>query len=182
MTFSRSLSFALLAFGILVMPGCNRSRVRKKEIKSEVEKQREEAAKRIDNFVYDGPIFLGKKSISEIRKLGKLKNESVNYEDNPYVDGEKLEFRTLEFDGLTLSGIVNDGIFSAISISVTSPQWQIQFGLNVGTPASRVPSALGQPPRPMKGPVESFSGETESVDFTVNAGKITKIEFSYYFD
>jgi len=173
--------FVALAILPLVL-NCHRSE--KKKPIALVAKAKADAAllEKIDQFVYDGPLFMKNKTLSEVRQLGVLMDEKVTYEDNPNVDNAKIEFRTFRFEGLEVSGVVDKGSFSAISIIVTDPRWPILHNLNVGTSSAQVPSALGQPPRSMKGPVEEFSGETETVKFTIHQGKINKIEFQYYFD
>src|SRR5512133_827181 len=159
--------------------GCKRSEEKKRM--AMVAKAEESSAvfEKIDQFVYDGPLFLKDKTLAQERQLGVLKNEKVTFEANPHVDDAKIEFRTLQFDGLEVSGIVDKESFSAISVTVTDPRWQILHDLNVGSPAARVPQVLGQPPRSMNGPVEEFTGLTETVKFTVSQGKISKIDFIY---
>jgi hypothetical protein len=176
----------ILAVFIMAIQGCDQVKQKQQSTESADFQKWAEIAKKIDEFVYQGPLFLGqnssRKSLSEIRQLGEIKNESVKYANNPHVEGEKIEFRTFVFEGLVLYGVVDKQNFYAITIIITNPKWKILYDLNVESPASRVPAALGQPPRPMQGPVERFSGQTESVDFTIDNGKIAKIEFNYYFD
>ena len=162
--------------------GCDRGA--RREVEQNIRKAQEaaEVISRIDAFVYDAPVFFGQGDLARLRALPTFKSESVEFVDAPNAEGEKLECRTFLFDGLKVYGVVSEGKLQPISIEISAPRWKVLHDLNVGSDASRVPGALGQPPRVMKGPVEEFSGETETVRFFISKGKIERIELAYYFD
>ncbi len=139
-------------------------------------------AARIDRFVDEGPQFLGKKTLPELRKLGVLKREKVEKSPNPHIPGKVVEYRTLVFDGLEIYGDVHEPQkLAPIRVVVTSSKWQIQNGLSVGSPETSVTEALGKPNKVHGGSLE-YCGETDCVYFFTAKGKVTKIEFSFYAD
>jgi hypothetical protein len=136
----------------------------------------------IDQYVNEAPLFPSSGPLATLRKIAPLKHETVAYQDNPYVEGAKLEFRTLDFEGLTLYGVVDGGELAPISITITNSKWGLREGLNVGVSFDKVLAVLGPKSLSEKGQVKSFAGEAQTVDFTVVQNKITKIQLFYYFD
>lgn len=134
----------------------------------------------IDRFVSEGAQFLGKKTLPNLRKLGVLKHEKVEKSPNPHMPGKVIEYRTLVFDGLEIYGdIPEPQKLAPIRVVVTSSKWEIQKGLSVGSPISRVTETLGQPNKTNGGTLE-YCGETDCVYFSATKGKVSKIEFSFY--
>jgi len=139
----------------------------------------------IDDFVLHGPLFLpGTETvpIAAIRSLGKLERESVRKVANR-LDPIKIdEFRTFVFDGLEIYGYVGDRQeLWPIRITVTKPPWPIRDGLVVGSDASRVVALLGTPTDATPD-VLTYHGDTQSVNFYLDGGRIVKIEFIDYLD
>jgi len=135
----------------------------------------------IDKFVYEGPQFIGTKTLPELRKLGVL-HEKVEKSPNPHISDKVIEYRTLTFDGLEIYGdIPKPQKLAPIKVTVTSPKWKIQKGLSVGSPVTRITETLGRPNKTNDGSLE-YCGETECVYFFTSNGKISKIEFRYYAD
>ena len=137
---------------------------------------------RIDKFVYEAPLFIKSKSLKEIKKIGKLKQELTDKQPNNHDATVTDTFITLRFDGLEIYGYLKSKeTLCPIRITITKPQWKILNGLNVDTPSSRIIQILGQPNEEKKN-IKKYCGETECVSFSEASGKITKIQFNYYLD
>jgi hypothetical protein len=162
---------------LILMIACLRIAVAAEQSESSLDR-----AARIDKFVEEGPQFIGKKTLSELRKLGVLKHEKVEKSPNSYIPGKIIEYRTLVFDGLEIYGDTpRPQKLVPIRVIVTDSKWPIQNGLSVGSPEARVIEALGKPNKIHNGSLE-YCGETDRVYFFTVNGKVTKIEFSFYAD
>jgi len=139
----------------------------------------------IDDFVLRGPLFLPGTTtvpIAVIRSLGELERESVSRAASRLDPIKVDEFRTFVFDGLEIYGYVGDRQeLWPVRITVTKPQWPIRDGLAVGSAASRVAERLGAPTE-VTPDVLTYHGDTQNVNFYLDAGRITRVEFIYYQD
>ena len=89
---------------------------------------------------------------------------------------------TLQFDGLEIYGYLNSpNELSLIHVTITSPKWEILYGLNVGSYASRISQYLGSPIDEKKS-IKSYCGESERVEFSTENNRISKVELFYYMD
>jgi hypothetical protein len=137
---------------------------------------------KIDSFVLDGPLFLKDKSLPALRRLGKLKAESVEKAVNRHNPAQTDEFMTFKFDGLEIYGFVRPSQeLAPILVTITNARWKVLNDLNVGAPSERVIKVLGQPDEKTEN-IMTYRGESEKVNFHVSKSKITKVEFIYYFD
>ncbi len=137
---------------------------------------------RIDKFVHDAPLFIKGRKLQELKKIGKLKKQTVEKSVNPY-DPKKIdEFWTLQFDGLDIYGYLHksDELWP-IHITITKPRWKLMHNLTIGTDYSRVVRVLGPPTKKNRGTIE-YSGEADSVVFHFTGAKVSKIELFYYVD
>jgi len=137
---------------------------------------------RIDTFVKEAPLFINSKSLSQLRHIGILTHESVEHIPNRYDPNKIDDFITLQFDGLQIYAYVKseDEIWP-IHITVTTPQWQILNGLNVGVSDSRITQILGHSTEENQ-QVRQYTGIKESIVFHIKKARISKIELLYYLD
>jgi hypothetical protein len=141
-----------------------------------------ERLEKIDQFVWNAPLFLNKNasSLQTARSVGKLQHEEIKKEPNQYIPDEVLEYRTLKFDGLVIYGRVEKGTeFLPITITISKDTWRVRDNLNVGTSTDHIREILGSPMK-ITGDYWEFQGESERVRFFVNGKTITKIELIYY--
>ena len=142
----------------------------------------DERIKRIDDFMRDRPSFLQKQSLEEFRGLAKIQGEKMEKVPNRHVAGDMLEYRQLRFNGLELYGqVTSSQEFSPIVVTVTTPNWKIARGLDVGTPAGRIEALLG-PPMVKTDMLLEYQGTSDIVKFHVGRGVIRRIELVYYHD
>ena len=142
----------------------------------------DERLERIDDFLRHRPSFLNKRSLQEFRGLGKLLSEKTEKVPNRHVADEILEYRQIQFNGLELHGqMTSSQEFSPIVVTVTTPNWKIPRGLDVGTPAGRVEALLG-PPMVKTDMFLEYQGTSDIVKFHVARGVIRRIELIYYHD
>lgn len=134
----------------------------------------------VDVFVWEAlPDLPDGAPLHAARKLGKLVDEKVTYKDNEYIPGRKIEERTLTHDGLVISGWVDGGKFRRTHVLVTKPVWRVRDGLGVGAGVQDLARVLGRA-QGRSGDVFTYSGETESVRFTIRDGKVAQVEFLIY--
>ena len=137
---------------------------------------------KIDQFVYDAPLFIKDKSLIALRKLDQLKDERVKKESNPHIPGKIIEYRTLLFEGLKIYGSVHEQKeLWPIQITVTDSRWKILNKLNVGSSVEQIEQVLGKPTKEYSN-IKQYCGETECVDFYIKDAKIIKVELNYYLD
>ena len=139
---------------------------------------------KIDKFVSNAPIFISTYSLKNLRKIGSLKKETSEKHPNPHVPSKTLEYINLEYEGLEIAGVIieegSDHV-TPIRITLSSPQWNVLYGLNVGTQILKIKEILGTPTD--KGPnFLEYCGETDCVIFSHDKGKITAIQLNYYVD
>jgi hypothetical protein len=137
---------------------------------------------KIDKFIYEAPLFMKGKSLYEIRNIGKPNREFIENKPNSH-DVKTIDtFITLQFDGLEIYGYLkSEDELWPIRVTITKPQWKILDALDVGAPISRIEKVLG-PPKEREKNLRKYCGETECVFFYINKGRISKVEFYYYFD
>ena len=138
-------------------------------------------AQAVDAFLHAGPWFSGPQTLAVLRRLAPLKSERKVPLTTEFQNQTATDRRALEFDGLLLEGSVEGDTFQIQAISVTSPRWALGQGLNVGTPATRIPTALHQPHQVLQEPAESYSGEAGTVRFTLRDGLILKVDITLHF-
>lgn len=155
----------------------------------------EERRARIEQFIYEGPLFLQDNSVTAIRNLGE-KNELVEtdiHSDDPSQYGHIQGSKIWKWDGLEIIGFEFEESYGRILdpseviskkvrpelITITSPRWKLLNGLEVEMSADRVIEVLGQPQR-REGDALIFGGDPSEVTFYINENKITKIIFWYY--
>ena len=139
-------------------------------------------ASKIDEYIFNAPIFMKGKTLSEIRNIGKLKREYSEKKQNPH-DASLIDtFVTLQFEGLEIYGYLKkQDILWPIRIIITEPKWKISNGLDVGTPSLNILKLLGSPTLKTDNKIE-YCGETDCVYFYEDKKIISKIEFHYYLD
>lgn len=145
------------------------------------------ASKKIDQFVWDGPTFLEGLSIEQIRNLAAIEKETKQEEDNPFVDGEKIPYYIFVFkDGLEVyCRVVSDHAdgphVQLTSVDISSSKWPVLHELNVGQDVAKVVSVLGKPDSDEHN-IMTYSGQTEEVSFHYSNGFVTRVVFQYYAD
>ncbi len=138
---------------------------------------------RIDEFVWDGRLFMkGRLSLQQVTALSTVLKQEIAQAPNRHLPGQINEYRTLVFEGLELYGLVTPTQeFWTITTVITSSKWKVRHGLGIGTSASRIENVLGPPMERANG-VLRYEGESERVNFHVENGVITKLEFVHYVD
>jgi hypothetical protein len=137
---------------------------------------------RIDQFVEEGVVFAKDTTLPALRNLPGLKNESSAKEINRHDPKKITEFKRLEYNGLMIYGyVMESGKLGLIEVTITSPQWKILNGLNVGAEFKKIVQVLGTPDT-VKDDLKTYCGETECVEFKTKADLISEIRFLYYAD
>jgi hypothetical protein len=154
-------------------------------------KFKEVSLEEIDQFATGAPLFIKDYSLEAIRGIGKIIKEETKKTENLH-DQRKINFeKTFHFEGLTIEGLVvvdktigeEKGSSEVLlsSITVTSPQWRILHGLEVGAPAEKLLEVLGTPYEDINSVIK-YAGTTEEIHFFIKQKKIEKIHFIYYLD
>jgi hypothetical protein len=141
-------------------------------------------ADKIDQFIQDAPLFLKDKTMSGIRKLGKIVKEDTKKEPNPYIQGVTMLIKEFHFEGLQIVGVIvdskkEDDPMLLNSIVVTHPQWKILNGLDVGVTVEKIEQVLGVPSEKSEKAI-SYNGAGNHIYFHLKQGKVEKIAISYY--
>lgn len=136
----------------------------------------------VDQFVWEGAVFVKDTSLPALRNLPGLKSEVSTKERNRHYPEKVTEFKTFEYDGLQIYGYIMDsGSLGLIKVTVTKPQWKILHELNVGKEFRHVVQFLGAPDA-TEGQLMRYCGETECVEFETKGDAISKIRFLHYTD
>lgn len=135
----------------------------------------------VDQFVWNAfPDLPDGAPLAKARSLGALPVERVRYLDNEYDPGQQIEERTFVYDGLEITGQVAAGQkFRQWHAKVTKPGWSVRDGLGVGASVKDLARVLGCA-NSRNGEVLTYSGETESVRFTIRNGRIASVEIFLY--
>lgn len=135
----------------------------------------------VDRFVWSSlPDLPDGARLAKARALGALPLERVRFLDNEYDPGQKIEERTLVYDGLEITGQVVAGQeFRQWHAKVTKAGWRVRDGLGVGASVNDLARVLGCA-NTRAGDQLTYSGETESVRFTIREGRIAAVEIFHY--
>lgn len=137
---------------------------------------------RVDDFVWEGPLFLKDTSFSSLRSLPTFKKEIDEKKPSRHDPKFINHFKTFEYDGLTVYGVVRStGALNPITVTVTTPAWRIRDELHVGAPISRVAALLGKPFK-KDGDGQEYCGELECVRFQTKGETVTEVKFIHYYD
>jgi hypothetical protein len=135
----------------------------------------------VDQFVWNAlPDLPDGTSLTKARALGQITAERVRRLDNEYDPGQQIEERTLVYAGLEVTGQVTpDQTLRLWHAKITKPGWKVRDGLGVGASVEELARVLGCANR-RAGDVLTYSGETESVQFTIRDGRIAAVELFHY--
>jgi hypothetical protein len=134
-------------------------------------------------FIWEGWDFKIGESLSDMRRVGKVKREFFRTEYNRHYEDQKDEIRKLFFDGLYIQAYFpaknhRKGLITVVEI--TKPTWKIKHGLNVGVSIKKVMSVLGESYAD-KNNVYSYHIDPQigmaSVFFHTQKGVVKKVEW-----
>ncbi len=172
---------SVLALLVFINQGCNKSSNHSEAgpTKSSIL----DISSKVDEWVWDAALFARNKSIQELRKLAPVVRESTTKRVDQGQEGKHtVSIHSIYFDGLVIRGIMDGEKFILDEIEITSPRWQVPNGLNVGSRGNLVPPVFGLPARELVSPKELFSGLACSVQFTSDAGRISKVSYAFFYD
>jgi hypothetical protein len=148
----------------------------------------DEKYKIVNDFISEGWEFKIGESLSDMRRVGKVRRELTSIEDNKYNEKQKDEIRVLIFDGLSIQAcfLAKDHRSGLLEIvEITKPTWKIKHGLNIGVSISKVKSILGDPDE-IEDNVYIYNCDPligmASVFFHTQKGVVTKVEWIYIAD
>jgi hypothetical protein len=120
------------------------------------------------------------KSYSSVRRLGKLKRETVTRTED--WDGYKAQERELVFEGLRLLVITftNDrDRYIIAAADITDRRWNLVDGFRVGDTIDKARAKLAAASNANADTLE-FGGDTDVVLFKVSGGRVTAISYDCY--
>ena len=179
--------FRVLALILLVLPACFGERQRKRVevppsavadpvLRAALKRQAE-----IDAYIERALPDIKPRPLSEFRIIAPLLGEKASRAQNPHVPSQIDDYRTLRFRGLTVYGRVEDEDLIPVTATVTTRDWKLAKGLNIGTELTDVFVHLG-PATERKDGVYDYCGESDCIQFVESHGHISEIRLKFYMD
>ncbi len=133
----------------------------------------------VGEFLYEALPFLATKRYTQIKAMKGLLSESCVTEPS-YKRGQTQQRCTLVFKGLELSGVVHEDQLALNYAVISSPKWQLRWGLNVGTPLANLKTKFKQSPEHPAPDVLYYGDESSSVSFFIKDGLIARVALTLY--
>ena len=147
-------------------------------------RQPEPAGGRVDRFIHEGWL-LGRTSAEVRDRLGPPVTTEVTTVMNRHVPRQIDEIRTLAYEGLLLTfyEVSQPARELLMAVSVSSAKYPGGWGLQIGTQQDDVRNVLGPPSQESAALwIYKHSADNSQVAFTLAAGRVSRIDWSFYVD
>ena len=142
--------------------------------------------KKINEFVYDGFEFrLGRTGSEIMRFLGdpvKISKKEINNIHDP----DQVDLvNELFYDGLSIRiyRVAETGKEIIINISITGDEYNLKWGLGVGSPQDDIKAQLGDPHEEEKDAyIYQAEGAPSCVVFYFRNSRVYRIDWEFYYD
>lgn len=141
-------------------------------------------SQRLNDFAGRGWGFEIGRSLTEVKRLGKVLREEVSSERNRHVDGQIDESRVLHFDGLVIQAYFpakNHNDLMVAAVTIAKRKWPVRHDLRVGSTWATVKEKLGDPNEETASAAK-YCGDNDCAIFSLRNGRVSKITWDLYLD